>query len=656
MAAWHKGLIGTLLFLALAHVAGIHDTVNRGLTDVHWRWSQELTPTQFPQDIMVVAIDDKSVSKLGRLKNWSRSEYGRLLNKLSLAKVVGFDILFTEPDERDPAGDQAFQAAVKRHGKVVIAFNKWNEIPSVNNKLLRQREAMYARFPPPNPAYPGDLITVQNTTYEPPLAGLLQGAAAIGFADVNADRDGVYRQPVVLKAANDGSPLPHFTVAISSVASGTDLKDALATPDSVRLGTRTVPLEGGMLRLQPVARRFSSQEAVLGAPVPTVSFSDVLTADPKEFEGKVLIVGETAAGTTDIRANPLDAGLRGVELNAEMIANLLHLQPVGSLPFLLEFILVALAAGVPLWLYTAYSPKAATMGAVVVLLAAVLVMEGGFWVMRLIPSWSWVLIAAGSSTLLMGLQRLQQEEERKRLLHQNFSQYVPPKLVEMLVQNPDKAQEQGTRQRVAILFSDVRNFTTYSEQHEPEIVVRQMREYLDEMTISVQNADGVLDKYIGDAVMALYGPFLPESENISARAVLSALDMLDRLDAINAGWREEGLSEFRIGIGIHTGQAIVGNIGTPRRQQFTALGDTVNLAARLESSTKELKASILVSEPVKDEAEAVLGKVAEFIDRGSITVKGREQAVRVYAVQRKQPGTDEEASYARDEEERLQPA
>jgi adenylate cyclase len=296
------------------------------------------------------------------------------------------------------------------------------------------------------------------------------------------------------------------------------------------------------------------------------------------------------------------------------------------------------------------------LGAVAVLLGAVLVMEGGFWVMRLIPSWSGVLIAAGSSTLLMGLQRLQQEEELKRQLRQNFSLYVPPKLVEMLVQNPDKAQEQGTRQRVAILFSDVRNFTTYSEQHEPEIVVRQMREYLDDMTVSVDNADGILDKYIGDAVMALYGPFLPEGDNVSARAVLSGLDMLDRLEAINAGWREEGLSEFRIGIGIHTGPAIVGNIGTPRRTQFTALGDTVNLAARLESSTKELKASILVSEPVKDEAEAVLGKVAEFIDRGSITVKGREQAVRVYEVRRRQPGTDEEASYARDEEERLQPA
>src|SRR5687767_6391804 len=156
MAAWHKGLIGTLLFLALAHAAGIHDTVNRGLTDVHWRWSQELAPTQFPDDVVVIAIDDKSVSKEGRLKNWSRAKYGQLLDKLRLAKVVGFDILFTEPDELDPVGDQAFQDAVKRHGKVVIAFNKWNEVRSINKETQEQLDALLAKLPPDdNPAYPG---------------------------------------------------------------------------------------------------------------------------------------------------------------------------------------------------------------------------------------------------------------------------------------------------------------------------------------------------------------------------------------------------------------------------------------------------------------------------------------------------------------------
>jgi adenylate cyclase len=142
--------------------------------------------------------------------------------------------------------------------------------------------------------------------------------------------------------------------------------------------------------------------------------------------------------------------------------------------------------------------------------------------------------------------------------------------------------------------------------------------------------------------MALYGPFHDEGFNGSAVAVASALDMLDRLDRLNARWKEEGLPQFRIGIGIHTGEAIVGNIGIARRLQYTALGDTVNLASRLQSSTKELHGTLIVSEAIKEEAEPVLGKLVQFIGRGMIVVKGRQQAVRVFEVLRRDPTRAEE--------------
>jgi len=207
------------------------------------------------------------------------------------------------------------------------------------------------------------------------------------------------------------------------------------------------------------------------------------------------------------------------------------------------------------------------------------------------------------------------------------------------VADPEQAMEEGSRQRVAVLFSDIRGFTSFSEQHPPEQVVRQMREYLTEMTDAVLDpaVHGVLDKFIGDAVMALFGPFAEEGANLSARAVVCALDMLDRLDALNRHWETEGLTPFRIGIGIHAGEAIVGNIGTPQRVQFTALGDTVNLAARLQTATKDLRAVLLVSEPVRDEAEAVLGNVVAFVDRGPLAIRGREQPVRVFEVARRAP-------------------
>jgi len=294
-------------------------------------------------------------------------------------------------------------------------------------------------------------------------------------------------------------------------------------------------------------------------------------------------------------------------LNAEIIANLLHLPPVRPLPFALQFLLISLVAVVPLWLYSATNVRTATMGAFSTVFIFAVLMEAAFWLGRWLPNFGAPLLAWLSSTLLMGLQRLAQEEAQKRQIRQTFSLYVAPEVVEEIVRNPEIAHQEGVRQRVAVLFSDIRGFTSYSEQNPPELVVRQMREYLTEMTAAVQNHRGVLDKFIGDAVMALYGPFLPDGTNISALAVASALEMLERLEKLNERWLQQGMPTFRIGIGIHVGEAMVGNIGSIQRVQYTALGDTVNLASRLQSLTKDFKVPLLVSEEVKEEAEKVLG-------------------------------------------------
>jgi adenylate cyclase len=166
----------------------------------------------------------------------------------------------------------------------------------------------------------------------------------------------------------------------------------------------------------------------------------------------------------------------------------------------------------------------------------------------------------------------------------------------------------------------------------------------------VLNQRGVLDKFIGDAVMALYGPFLDGDVNVSARATASALEMLDRLERLNRRWEEEGLPQFRIGIGIHVGEAIVGNIGTVKRMQFTALGDAVNLASRLQSATKDLKTELVVSRPVREEAGPLLEGLAGFTDRGTISVKGREQPVEVYEARRSR-GDREETGHGTSAEE-----
>lgn len=637
MLAWHRGLIGTLLLLALAQVTGITSGLNRWLTDTHWRWRAQWRPTPFPSDILVISIDDKTVQQFGRLRYWSRARYAQLLERLRLARAVGIDVLFTEPDVVDKGGDAAFAQALRAHGKVALPLHQWKEARPFSGDEQKQTQALLQRFPPAQAATAGQLPVIFSQTLEPPIAALRDAARALGYADVNADADGVFRNPTLFKVTSDGVVLPHLSVAVACLAQGIAVADAVRDlPARLRLGQRVVPLTNGAIWLQPLARRGGGFATGIGQPVPTLSFVDALNAPPERFKGKIVLVGETATGTSDIRPNPLDNSLRGVELNAEILANLLYLPSVRPLNTMIQWLLIAMVVGAPLALFSLWSPARATGGAVAVFVCVWGIMEGCFWGGHVLPSWSPALVGCVGSTLLMGLQRLAQEEAAKRQLRQSFSMYVAPELVEEIVRNPDVVHEEGKRMNVVVLFSDVRNFTTYSEHNPPELVVRQMQEYLNEMTEAVDRHRGAVDKFVGDAVMALFNPFLPNADNMSASAVACALEMLERLRRLNERWAQQSVPTFRIGIGIHAGEAVVGNIGSTRRLQYTALGDTVNLASRLQTATKELNATLVVSDVVKEAAEPLLREVAEFVSRGSIAVKGREQPVQVYEVRRKE--------------------
>jgi adenylate cyclase len=583
----------------------------------------------------VIAIDDRTIKEYGRLRYWSRDRYASLLDRLGQAKAVDLDILFTEADQKDPEGDAKLAQAIRKNGRTALACYEWREVRPFSNEVQSNLTAALKRFQKADrPFWPQELPQVRPETLEMPIPSLVQSAAAMGFAGVNADSDGVYRNPILLKMTAEGRMLPHIALATACLAEKKSLGEVV-TDRGLKLKGRIVPLVDGALMLQPIARRGGTFAAGIGEQVTTLSFVDAINSAPEEFAGKIVLVGETATGTADVRPNPLDSGLRGVELNAEILANLLYLPSVRPLPLTAQWILIIVAAGMPLWLYGRLNPHIANLGAIATFALLIGVMEIAFWGFRMIPSWSPVLIGLLGATLLMAVQRYAQEEALKRQLRRSFSSYVAPELVEAIVANPEIAQQEGTRRRVAVLFSDVRQFTAYCEQHSPEFVVRQIREYLDEMTAVVDQYNGVLDKYIGDGVMALFGPFLPEKVNLSALAVKCGLDMMDRLADLNERWAANEMPPYKIGIGIHEGEAIVGNIGAPRRMQYTAIGDTVNLASRLQVLTKDLQASFIISEDAKSSAQLDLGDDIDFISRGTVAVRNREQPVSVYEVRRK---------------------
>jgi adenylate cyclase len=208
-----------------------------------------------------------------------------------------------------------------------------------------------------------------------------------------------------------------------------------------------------------------------------------------------------------------------------------------------------------------------------------------------------------------------------------FQQYVSPEVVDQLVDNPAALQFGGEIRPVTVLFTDIRDFTTYTERHPPQEVVQMLREYLTRMAAQVIDNQGTLDKFIGDAVMAIFGAPVPYPDH-AARACRAALAMIEELEKLTAKWVLEGREPFRMGIGINTGEMVVGNLGSEQLFDYTAVGDGVNLGARLESLNKEYKAErcIIISESTYEAARDVI----EVRPLGEVRVKGKTRPVVIY--------------------------
>ncbi len=221
------------------------------------------------------------------------------------------------------------------------------------------------------------------------------------------------------------------------------------------------------------------------------------------------------------------------------------------------------------------------------------------------------------------------EEKSKREIKNAFSKYVSPEVIEEILQDPSKLRLGGDRRELSVLFSDIRGFTTYSEKRNPEEIVSILNEYLDAMTKIIVEHKGTLDKYVGDEIMAVFGaPHFQPPEANAKSAVTCALKMLERLNVLHEKWHEDGLEPLDIGIGINTGEMIVGNMGSELRMDYTVIGDAVNLGARVEALTRQFNAHLIITEATYQHVKDIV-KVKPL---EAIKVKGKEIAVMVYEV------------------------
>lgn len=591
--------------------------------------------------IALIAIDDASLTAYGQFP-WPRSRYVPLLDRLTSARVVLMDILFAEPDARDPQGDWALAEALRRHGRVILAAHLLDpSSPGYVSRDLHARLDLWAKRayePPPDmpPPPPGSVVT--SALLVPPVLPLLDAAAGIGLVQVTPDSDGVYRHAALAYPATDGRIYPHVSLEVARLLGVPPEQMIAGYPDGIGVGDRRLPLDAGEIWI--------NYAGPMGT-FPTYSFREVAEGriDPSEFADKIVLVGATARGLaeSDIRPGPFRSQGRicyGVETNANIIRSVLFAPPLRGVPLVFVLIVsLVLGAAAGAAAYLAREALAPVVG--VALVAAIL---GGFYGLFLM---GWVAEArtpllAVVAPMAYGLShRLLAEAQEKRQIRQQFSVFVSPEVANLIAKNPDKFTVGGERREVTLLFSDVRGFTSISEGSDPEDLVHQLNEYFSPMAGAIMDHQGVVDKFMGDGIMALFGPFYEDSDHAS-NAVRAALDMLRILPRLNEFWRRVGRPEFRIGIGVHTGEAIVGNMGSNNRMQYTASGDAVNIASRIEGLTKDFGVSLLMSQATAERVSSWLA----LEEMGEAPLQGRTQAVRLFTPTRTRQEQDKTATEA----------
>ena len=555
-------------------------------------------------DIVLVDIDEKSLARMQDIAGrwpWPRDVHADLMGGLAAQKprAIVFDVMFSEPDRFRPEGDRAFAEAVAKFRSTYFPLVRLDRRDDPRGALAADIAPLIGMLRGPN-ADPQARIAIIPPLALPPE---LWRSGTINFVE---DADGVGRR-YALRTRVSGWELASLAARVAY-----DLGFPVPDSDDLLLAWRG---RGGDFR--------------------HVSYSDLYedfnrskrTRSPAEFAGKIVIVGAAAAGLQDLRVTPLASLHPGVEILGTAIENLKNGRQMQRaapwMPALLGLILL-------LALYAAFLRGVDARISGFVLAAATLATLGVAHVAAgrlVLVAVLTPLAAAWTFYVAAALGEYLRERRARHEAVAMFSRFVNPHVVKQLIERGG-IEGAGQSREVTLLFSDIRGFTALSETRKPEEVVALLNRYFSLQVDVVFKHGGSLDKFIGDCIMALWGAPLDDREH-ARHAVACALDMADTLAAFK---RELGAtSDFDVGIGIHSGPAVVGLIGSDKRREYTAIGDTVNLASRIEGLTKEAKRRILVS---KDTAE-LCGDAFIFVSCGTFPVKGRAQPVELFEPKRK---------------------
>ncbi|MDF2446456.1 MAG: hypothetical protein K0S46_1692 [Moraxellaceae bacterium] len=555
-----------------------------------------------PADIVFVTIDQKSLEDETLQREagswpWPRGIHAELIANLEAhaPAAIAFDVLFNEADVFRPDSDQVLRETARQYGNLFF--------PSA--LLDDGRKAPLSALPPGFGATQTPRATPDAAA--PLLVPLVLAPSSWqgGLINFEKDADGNGRH-ARLHTEVDGWHLPSLSASVAHFTGAT-----LPDIERIRLHWYGKP---------PRQISYSDLFHDLSRETPT------LAADLKD---RIVIIGTTAPGLHDMRPTPLATLTPGTEILTTAIANLRSGDWLRDVParWPLALLLVAVLVAAFARRVNPLKSGAALLAGSVLLLAASYLLLAARWYVPVAAA----LTLAWLAFALFSAEAFWRERQDREATVSLFRRFLDPRVVDDLVKSGELARGQKPQAReISILFSDIRGFTTLSETRTPEAVVELLNRYFTQQVEVVFRHGGTLDKFIGDAIMAFWNA-PTENPQHAAHAVQAAIGMAEALDRFKAelALSDSSLGDFDIGIGVHTGPAVVGFLGSDDRLDYTAIGDTVNLASRIEGSTKGVS-RVLVSEATRAACEQFAPGRFTFIDHGEFHVKGRDQGVRLF--------------------------
>jgi len=598
--------------------------------------------------VVIVDIDEASLKEIGQWP-WPRTIVANLITRITQAGAVatGFDVIFAEPDRMSPAvaaesfrgldeetraklsslpsNDDVLAAAIKQ-GRVVVG-QVGASTPQPRTQTEKKLETGFA------------ILGADPTPYLVTFPGLLrnilpleQAAAGRGLFSIVPESDGIIRRVPMIMEAQD-SLVPALTMEMLRVvthAGAIQVRTAEAGVKSVQVPGLVVPTDDrGQIWVH-----FNKHD-----PARYVSAKDVLQGNlpPDRLRGKLVLIGTSATGLLDIKTTPVEAAMPGVEVHAQILESVLTKSPLTYPEYAIGAeIVIAVLFGLAIIVAAPMLSASTVIALGVVLIACLIGMSWYFFVENsLLIDFTYPLMSSWLIYLVLTFVNYFREQKQRQQIRSAFGYYLSPHMVEQLAKSPEKLVLGGEERRMTILFSDVRGFTTISEHYkdDPQGLTRLMNRFLTPLTNAIIERKGTIDKYIGDAIMAFWNAPVDDGDQ-EANACDAALEMQARAQALNVELKREAETNggvympLRIGIGLNTGPCVVGNMGSDFRFNYSVLGDTVNVASRLEARTKDYRLPLVIGSRTAEKAKEKFATME--IDL--IQVKGKKEPEAVFAV------------------------